>query len=34
MTDPARVSVAVDAMGAEGAPRVEVEGALAAWTSP
>jgi len=34
MTDPARVSVAVDAMGAEGAPRVEVEGALAALTSP
>jgi len=34
MTDPARVRVAVDAMGAEGAPRVEVEGALAALTSP
>ena len=32
MTDPARVRVAVDAMGAEGAPRVEVEGALAALT--
>jgi glycerol-3-phosphate acyltransferase PlsX len=30
MTDPARVRVAVDAMGADGAPRVEVEGALAA----
>ena len=34
MTDPARVRVAVDAMGAEGAPRVEVEGALTALTSP
>ena len=34
MTDPARVRVAVDAMGAEGAPRVEVEGALSALTSP
>ncbi len=33
MTDPARVRVAVDAMGAEDAPRVEVEGALAAVTS-
>jgi len=30
MTDPARVRVAVDAMGADGSPRVEVEGALAA----
>ena len=34
MTDPARVRVAVDAMGAEGAPCVEVEGALTALTSP
>jgi glycerol-3-phosphate acyltransferase PlsX len=33
MNDPARVRVAVDAMGAEGAPHVEVEGALAAVTS-
>jgi glycerol-3-phosphate acyltransferase PlsX len=32
MTDPARVRVAVDAMGAEGAPRVEVEGVLTALT--
>jgi glycerol-3-phosphate acyltransferase PlsX len=34
MTEPARVRVAVDAMGADGAPRVEVEGALAALASP
>ena len=34
MTDPARVRIAVDAMGAEGAPRVEVEGALTALTNP
>ena len=34
MTDPARVRVAVDAMGADGAPRVEVEGALTALSSP
>ncbi|MGA7741164.1 MAG: phosphate acyltransferase PlsX [Polyangia bacterium] len=34
MTDPARIRVAVDAMGAEGAPCVEVEGALSALTGP
>ena len=33
MTDPARVRVAVDAMGCDGAPRVEIEGALSAVAS-
>src|SRR5512146_1148379 len=34
MSDPARVRVAVDAMGGDAAPRAEVEAALAAIADP